>query len=224
MTLRGHVRVEDARAAGAASVRVKICGLTRVEDARAAADLGAWALGFVFHPASRRCVAADAARRIADAVPGPLKVGVFVDAPPASVAATVRAAGLDAVQLHGDETPADVARVRDQLPNTLIFKAFRPRTTTDLRVDDYECDAVLVDAWDPAHHGGTGRRADWGLAATVPGRVILAGGLNADNARAAITAVRPWALDLSSAVETAPGLKCAARLARFFGPLRREAA
>jgi phosphoribosylanthranilate isomerase len=206
--------------------RVKICGITRAEDARRAADLGAWALGFVFHPASRRAVSAAQAREIVAAAPGPLAVGVFVDAPPESVAATAREAALDAVQLHGDESPADVARLRDLLPNTLIFKAFRPRAAAGLaRVGDLACDAVLVDAYDAAQHGGTGKRADWTLAASIRGpRVILAGGLGAENAAAAIAAVRPWALDLSSSVETAPGVKCPAKLAQLFDALRREAA
>lgn len=205
--------------------RVKICGLTRAEDARLAAELGAWALGFVFFPASPRAVTGESVAAIVATVRAAghraLATGVFVDAPPAEIAAVARTAGLDAVQLHGDEPPAACARLRDLLPNTLIIKAFRPRSVADVGAfEGYAevCDARLVDAYDPRLAGGTGRRADWALALAARryGPLVLAGGLDPENVREALAAVAPWAIDLSSGVESSPGVKCPVKLSQLF--------
>ncbi|HUL73010.1 MAG TPA: phosphoribosylanthranilate isomerase [Vicinamibacterales bacterium] len=199
--------------------RVKICGITRVEDAALAARLGADALGFVFWPESPRAISPAAARLVAAAVP-PLvaRVGVFVNASPAEVADVARRVGLDAVQLHGDEPAEAYASVPARLIKAVVLHdegdvdraaALPPHVTP------------LVDAADRAQRGGTGRLADWQRAADLARRrpVMLAGGLTAENVADAIRLVRPWAVDVSSGVETTPGVKNAERLTRFLAAI-----
>jgi phosphoribosylanthranilate isomerase len=195
--------------------RVKVCGLTRPEDAALAAALGADALGFVFWSKSPRAITPEAARAVHAALPPFVsRVGVFVDASPEDVAETVRVAGLDVVQLHGDE-PVDAygglgARVvkvatlesDDDLARVLAWPAWV---------------MPLVDAVDRERRGGTGRLADWDRAAGLASRrpILLAGGLNADNVGAAIARVRPWGVDVSSGVEERAGIKSPERLRSF---------
>ena len=202
--------------------RVKVCGLTRADDAAAAVRGGAAAVGFVFWPSSPRRIDPSLARDIGRTLPPfVVRVGVFVDAPPDEVAAIAQAAELDAVQLHGDESVEAYARV----PARLI-KTIAPASDEDvgraLRLPAHV--TVLVDAVDRERRGGTGRRAAWPLAAAIARErpVILAGGLHADTVAEAIDAVQPWALDVSSGVETAPGVKSAERLEAFFAAVRRE--
>jgi phosphoribosylanthranilate isomerase len=202
---------------------VKICGITRLEDAQLAASLGAYAVGFVFWPASPRAMSASAAAAIARALPGSLvKVGVFVNQSVDDVAELVRAVGLDVVQLHGDEEPAEYASI-----DARVFKAVRLESTEDItRALIVAPDVTpLVDASDRVTRGGTGKVADWRRAAQLAaGRaVVLAGGLNAENIRDAVTTVGPWAVDVSSGVEVSPGIKSKARLAAFFQAIREVA-
>jgi phosphoribosylanthranilate isomerase len=189
---------------------VKICGITRVEDARHAVRHGASALGFVFWPESARCVSAASARRIIRELPeGVATVGVFVNQDAGEIRDIAAFAGLSIIQLHGDETPdlaAGLARpVWRALPVHAPLDAW-PATIT-----------ILLDASDPARRGGTGRTIDWSAAAAAAARrpVVLAGGLTPDNVAAAIGAVRPLGVDVSSGVETAPGIKNPERVARF---------
>jgi phosphoribosylanthranilate isomerase len=198
------------------TVRVKICGITRAEDAALAVELGASALGFVFWPSSPRAVSAAQARSIAAAIPPFVaRVGVFVNVAPAEVAAVVRDVGLDAIQLHGDEAVADYGAV-----GARVIKAVSAETDDDVaRAIALPIEATpLVDAADPIKRGGTGQLADWDRAAQIAHRrpILLAGGLHPGNVTTAITRVRPWAVDVSSGVETAPGIKSADRLAAFF--------
>lgn len=199
---------------------VKICGITNLEDALRAAALGADLLGFVFHPPSPRCVAPETAREISAAVrreaPSVRTVGVFVDLPPETVRAIAAQCGLDCVQLHGSEPPATAAYLTDA--GFEVFKAFRVRDGSELDgLDRYRVAAYLLDAYSPALPGGTGRAFDWGIAARAKehGRIILAGGLTPNNVAAAIRVVRPWGVDVSSGVETAPGRKDHAKMERF---------
>ncbi len=203
-------------------MRVKICGITRIEDAVIAADLGAFAVGFVFWPRSPRCLDEDAARAIADSLPPDvLKVGVFVDQPFNDIRRIAAAAALNVVQLHGDE-PAAIIPDIDQP----VFKAVPVNETFTIeRLDGIPSDVtVLLDAHDPVRRGGTGRTIDWSLAATAAARrpVILSGGLTPDNVRAAIDAVHPFAIDVSSGVEQAPGIKDAERLRALFDAVRHD--
>lgn len=201
--------------------RIKICGITRAEDAALAVELGADAIGFVFWPRSPRAIAPADARAIERALP-PLvsRVGVFVDATPGEVAEVVRAAGLDVVQLHGDE-PVD----RYLEVDARIVKVAPLRDDADVTAAAGWPAGVmpLVDAVDPDRRGGTGRRADWTLAARLASMrpLLLAGGLDADNVREAIRRVRPWGIDVSSGVERRPGVKDAERLRAFFAAVAR---
>jgi phosphoribosylanthranilate isomerase len=195
-------------------VRVKICGITAAEDARHAAACGADALGFVFFAASPRCVTPAQARAIIVTLPPfVVRVGLFVNEDPAQIRAIVAECGLDAVQLHGDEPPA-VCRA---LPCRVI-KGIRPRAAAELAAfAAYPAAALLVDAAVPGQFGGTGQRADWDLARQLAARrqVILAGGLTPDNVAEAVRQVRPYAVDVASGVERAPGHKDPEKVARF---------
>jgi phosphoribosylanthranilate isomerase len=189
-------------------IPVKVCGLTRAEDACLAWELGAAALGFIFHPASPRAVTVRRAREIRRKLPrGAFCVGVFVDVDPGRINAIAEAAGLDAVQLHGRETPRVCAAMERP-----VIKLFRAEE--EARLDDFSVAAFLLDATHPTLAGGTGLRADWDLAARLARRkpLILAGGLNSANILEASAAVRPAGLDVCSGVESAPGVKDAALL------------
>lgn len=203
-------------------VKVKVCGITRVDDALLASDLGASAVGFVFWPRSPRHVAPAEARAIAARLPGDVApVGVFVDPSAGEVRRVVEEVGLAAVQLHGDEPPAFCR----ELPYRVI-KAIGVDGADGTRAAAREVPAeatVLLDARDPERRGGTGRTVDWEIAAAVAAerRVFLAGGLGAANVGAAIRTVRPYGLDVSSGVESAPGRKDPTRLRAFFDEVAR---
>ncbi len=197
--------------------RVKVCGITRPEDAVLAAEAGAAAIGMILWPGSPRAVTTDQARAIVAALPPLVQaVGVFVNAPPVDVARAAAAIGLDLVQLHGDEQ-ADQWR-GFEWP---IVRATSLETAGGDAWDGI-ARAWLLDAHDPRRRGGTGRTIDWDAAAGVARRraVILAGGLTADNVAQAIARVRPAAVDVSSGVERAPGIKEAARLRAFVAAVR----
>ena len=199
---------------------VKICGVRRLEDARLACDLGADAIGFVFWPASPRFVDPERARAIvAELPPFVSAVGVFVDQTPEYVSGVAGLVKLSAVQLHGHEQPDTYARSRYRVikavPVTADFDAIRaceelPYTAT-----------MLLDAHDPIRRGGTGRPVNWSaaFAAARLRPVILSGGLNASNVVDAIDRVRPYAIDLSSGVESAPGVKDHDKLRQLFSML-----
>jgi phosphoribosylanthranilate isomerase len=199
-------------------VFVKICGITRVQDAKLASRLGAAAVGFVFWPASPRYVAADTARSIAAELPANvMKVGVFVDDDVENVRRVMEVVGLDVAQLHGHETPDYCRRLGRK-----IFKAVGVEGNGMVDISGFDPDVVLlVDTYDPARYGGTGRTVNWNaareLAMTRP--TILAGGLNAANIRLAVRSVRPYGVDVSSGVESAPGVKDPVRLRSFFEAL-----
>jgi phosphoribosylanthranilate isomerase len=206
-------------------VLVKICGIRSLEDARLAVEAGADALGFVFWAASPRGVTVEAAARIAREIPPlVLRVGVFVDAPPATMAETADKVGLDLLQLHGQEPPEVVSRLnRRALKAVRVGKGFR----TD-EAERYlgHAAGVLVDtrlAGETALPGGTGVPFDWALVKGLRDRVpclVLAGGLGPDNVGEAIRAVRPHAVDVSSGVESLPGKKDPARVRAFLDAVR----
>jgi phosphoribosylanthranilate isomerase len=188
------------------SVRVKICGVTSVEDALLCADAGADAIGLNFWAGSKRRVALDRATEIARALPaGVMKVGVFVDAERSAIVRAIEAASLDAIQLHGDETPDDCRGFAVQ-----VIKAIRIRAgeSPAAIADRYAVDYILLDADAGGAYGGSGRTFDWSLAIGVsPGRLFLAGGLRPDNVAAAVRTAAPYAVDTASGVEFAPGRK-----------------
>jgi phosphoribosylanthranilate isomerase len=199
-------------------VRVKICGITNVEDARLAADFGASAVGLVFWPRSPRCVTLARAEEIVAALP-PLvsAVGVFVNQVD-DAAHAVREIGLSAVQFHGDEPPQSY----EAFPVRVIKAiAVREAGARDLVAAVPPAATVLLDAHDPIQRGGTGRTIDWSIAATIARErpVILSGGLTPANILDAIQAVHPYAVDVSSGVESSPGQKDPARLRALFDAL-----
>lgn len=199
-----------------APLPVKVCGITRLEDAERAVDLGAWAIGFIFYPKSPRYVRPEDAREILARVPRTLAtVGVFVDAPLAEVWQVSAESGVTWVQLHGSESPALCQKAGPK-----VIKAFRPRSEEDLaRAADYSgMVTYLIDAAVEGQFGGTGHLSNWELARSLKqhGPLLLSGGLNALNVAEAIRSVAPWGVDVSSGVESAPGIKDPDKLAAFF--------
>lgn len=199
---------------------VKICGLTRPEDAALAVELGATALGMIFWPGSPRAVTLEQARAIARVAPeGVLTVGVFVNPTAEQLGAVMTAVPLGAVQLHGDESPSFASA----LPWPVIKGLGLPADGAQPDMDQWgDHVRILLDAHDPLKRGGTGRTADWHRAATLARRrpVILAGGLHADNVTRAIAEVAPAGIDVSSGVESSPGIKDGTKLRALFRALR----
>lgn len=202
--------------------QVKICGITRIEDALFAAACGADAVGFIFHPASPRYIEPERAKEIITALPrGIATVGVFVNREAGEVVRTVEECGLDLIQLHGDESPEYCRRFAPER----VIKAVFLRTPEELRMlDDYDVQAFLADFREADRYGGTGKRADWTLAATLGKRhpLILAGGLCIENIGGALADVAPGAVDINSGIEKAPGVKDHDRMRRIIGMIREE--
>jgi phosphoribosylanthranilate isomerase len=203
--------------------RVKICGITRHEDAELAASLDAWAIGFILWPQSGRACDPAVAAGIARAVRRRLElVGVFVNPTLDEVVRATEAIGLTHVQLHGDEGPAFCSAV-GQRTGARVIKAVRIGSAADIRaVQRFHTDLHLLDSRAGTARGGTGRTWDWALIAqrhsSVP--VVLSGGLDADNVAAGIAAVRPWAVDVASGVESEPGIKDPAKVEAFLAAAR----
>jgi phosphoribosylanthranilate isomerase len=218
-------------------VQVKICGLTNLEDTLCAARAGADMLGFIFTPKSMRCVPPERAAAIVKAfdmefdaseIERPDLVGVFVDEDPLVMRQILEYVGLDYAQLHGSESVETLEQFHGR-----AFKAIRPRphesehTVADaLKLASLGASGgpqLLVDAYSQDVYGGTGQLADWRYAATLAHqvhRLVLAGGLTPDNVRAAIDFVRPWAVDVSSGVETGPGTKDHNSIRRLISAVR----
>jgi phosphoribosylanthranilate isomerase len=198
---------------------VKVCGITRTDDARLAADLGAWAVGFVFWPRSPRYVDPDTARAIVDTLPPAVTgIGVFVNADREEIERVAAHARLGAVQLHGDESPALAQSLTRR-----VLKATTVAACTDEALASWTGVGLLLDAHDPARRGGTGQTIDWQAARRVAARrpIVLAGGLRPENVIEAIAIVRPAAIDVSSGVERQPGVKDHARMRALFEVVRR---
>jgi phosphoribosylanthranilate isomerase len=201
-------------------MRVKICGIRRIEDALLAAGLGARALGFVFWPSSPRFLEPEAARAVVAALPPFVTtVGVFVDQPETYVSDVARSLNLGAVQLHGEEVPESYGRVSCRVIKAVAVREGQDCLAAVGAVPDSA--TVLLDAHDPVKRGGTGRTIDWTQAASAARLrpIILSGGLNAGNVRAAVEAVRPYAVDVSSGVESSPGVKDPEKLRALFAAL-----
>lgn len=195
--------------------RIKICGITRPEDGLAAARLGVDAVGLVFHERSPRRVDARTAAVVVDALPPFCNaVALFVDPPAARVREVLESMRIGLLQFHGDE-PAEFCRGF----GVPYMKAVRMRPDTDLEATALrygDAAALLLDAWHPELPGGTGTRFSWrALPAGLPCPVMLAGGLHAGNVGEAIRTVRPYGVDVSSGVESGPGIKDADRIAGF---------
>jgi len=203
-------------------VRVKICGITNLEDALLAADLGADALGFILYPPSPRAITPDAARDIiAQLPPFVTTVGVFVDEAAATVKELAARVGLDWLQLHGQETPEYCRSLGRR-----VIKGFRIQDEQSLAaLDAFQgaAQAFLLDTYKKGLVGGTGETFNWDLAreARKYGPIILAGGLTPANVVQAMATARPWAVDVASGVEAAPGKKEPGKLRAFFGEVNK---
>ena len=196
-------------------IKVKICGITSPEDALTAAEAGADALGFVFYKESPRHIFPEEAARIINLLPPFVQtVGLFVNEEADTVNQISRFCRLGLIQLHGDETPDYCSRIENR-----TVKAFRVRTLTCLDpITDYRLSGCLLDAYSPSFYGGTGTSFNWEIAREAVLRnhlIILAGGLTAENVADAIRQVRPYAVDVSSGVESAPGKKDADKVREF---------
>lgn len=195
--------------------RIKICGLTDREQALAAVEAGADALGFVFADSPRRVTPAAAEAIVSELPPLVSVVGVFVNSRVEEVTEVARRVGLDAVQLHGDESPADCER----LPLKVIkrFNILENDTTDVLRarLERYRVAAHLLDPG-----AGSGRTFAWNLARGLPGPLIVSGGLTPENVGEAIRVLRPYAVDVSSGVEDAPGRKNLEKVSAFVRAVR----
>lgn len=202
-------------------LKIKICGITRVEDALEAASLGADAVGFVFHPPSPRYIEPEAAAEIVEKLPALITVvGVFVDLPREKVREIAARAGLQVIQLSGSESPEYCLSL-----GLKWIKAIRLKEPEDWSLfASYGKDRdFLLDSRVEGSHGGTGRTFNWEWAAGAGkyGRIILAGGLTAENVAQAVRLVNPVGVDVSSGVEKAPGIKDHRKMAAFVQAVRR---
>jgi phosphoribosylanthranilate isomerase len=200
-------------------VFLKVCGITRAADALHAVRHGATALGFVFWSASPRSVTPERVKDIVAELPSNVvTIGVFVNEPVDGIRRVVTAAGLTAVQLHGEEPPA----YADALPRPLLRSVTLESAAG--ASDAWAADTILLlDAADATRRGGTGRTVDWARAAVLARTrpVVLAGGLTPANVAGAIGMVRPYGVDVSSGVEESPGVKDFSKMTEFLANARR---
>jgi len=193
---------------------VKICGITNLEDAQHAVRCGADAIGFVFFEESPRFVSHRRAADIGKSLPEHIsKIGVFVNSDLKFVRDIVKHVNLSAVQLLGNDGPDDLVNFE-----TSVIKVFRVKKEFDVEVmKNYIVDAFLLDAFHQGSFGGTGKTFDWNLAVKAKeyGRIILSGGLTPENVEDAVRFVRPYGVDVSSGVESAPGKKNPAKVREF---------
>jgi phosphoribosylanthranilate isomerase len=208
---------------------VKICGITSQQDADLASELGASAVGFIFWPGSARYIPPENAGAIARRLSGKvMKVGVFVDESIEQVARVLDQAGLDSAQLHGNESP-DYCRALGGLDRFgardkgWLIKAVGVNSQGAApQVAGFDPDVlILLDAHDPSQHGGTGQTIDWNTAREMAFErpIILAGGLTPENVGLALSTVQPYGIDVSSGVESAPGVKDHGKLRKLFEAL-----
>jgi phosphoribosylanthranilate isomerase len=205
--------------------RVKVCGITRLEDAELAVELGAWAIGFILWPGSKRAADPAVAAGIAATLRRRVEpVGVFVNASLDEIAHAADNIGLTHVQLHGDEGPSFCSEVARRT-GAKVIKAIRVASASDFQdLERFHTDYHLLDTAKRGAFGGTGETWDWALAARRKRKapVILSGGLTPENVAAGIAAVDPFAVDVASGVEASPGIKDPEKLAAFMAAVPTE--
>jgi len=196
-------------------VKVKICGITNYNDAIAAVDMGADMIGFNFYPKSTRFISNEKAAEIVKKLPAFIDVaGVFVNSPLEEIREAMSECQLDWVQLHGDETPEFCESFLSL--NVKTMKALRVKEQGDIELaEGFFTDAILLDAFHPEKYGGTGISFDWNIVGHINKRVFLAGGINPDNARAAIE-LGVYGIDICSGVESEPGKKDHEKMKKLF--------
>jgi phosphoribosylanthranilate isomerase len=197
--------------------KIKICGITRFEDALCAKEMGAWAIGFIFYNGSKRYIDPQKAGEIASAVGENIeKVGVFVNCPKEDIVKISNTANLTMIQLHGDESPEFCREF-----NLPVIKALRIKTEKDLEcIKDYKnaAFAVLLDTYSPKEYGGTGKSFDLAILKNISfseTNIILAGGINPENIKS-YKALKPYAIDVSSGVESQKGIKDKEKIKQLF--------
>jgi len=194
--------------------KIKICGITNIEDALLASQLGADALGFIFYRESKRYIDPEIARGIISSLPPFVTtVGVFVNQDLDEIIAIKDKTGIDAAQLHGDESPEFCSLIPFK-----VIKVIRVKNSLDIdRVALYPVQAILFDTYSDVQYGGTGKSFNWGILQNIsnPSRIILSGGLSPGNVAEAISTVKPYAVDVSSGVEDTPGKKDHMKLRKF---------
>ncbi len=205
----GH-RAPPVRGECMAIVRTKVCGITNEKDALKAANLGAWAVGFIFHKKSPRFISPFKAKKIIEALPPFITpVGVFVNHNAGAMRDIINHTGIRVVQLHGDEDHHFCHRLKRY--NVKIIKAFQVgEKFSPVNVEPYKVDAYLFDTYDKDAYGGTGKTFDWNVirelkSLNVP--IILSGGLNSQNVIDPVNDLKPYAVDVNSGVEESPGKK-----------------
>jgi phosphoribosylanthranilate isomerase len=199
-------------------LKVKICGITNLEDALVCEKLGADALGFIFYDKSKRHIKPNSAADIIKFLsPFTLKVGVFVNETPENINVISKLTGLNLVQLHGDETPKQMAEI-----NLPIIKAFRVSDDFDFNIlTDYENCYFLFDNYSISEYGGTGNIFNWkNIPENLKCKIILSGGISSSHIQRIINEVNPYAVDVSSSVEESPGKKSEIKLKEFFNILK----
>ena len=202
------------------STKVKICGITSVADAQTAAEAGADMIGLMFYEGSPRHITLPQAVEISRSLPPFVqRVGVFVNPEPAQVMEAITACGLNLLQFHGDEPSEFCTQF-----GLMSVKALRVRDAASIAaLEQYQTEAFLLDAYSKAGLGGTGERFNWDLAVEAQkfGKpIFLAGGLTPENVADAVRQVRPFAVDVSSGVESSPGKKDAAKVKAFIEAVR----
>lgn len=200
------------------SIIIKICGLTREEDIQAAVSSGADAIGFVFTVSPRR-ISAETALRLSSGIPsGVLRVGLFLNQGKAEIDQVINTVSLDVLQFHGTESEQDCTAYG--LPWLKAVSMADARSASQAESDYPNAMGLLLDSHSAGKRGGSGKLFDWSLLTPLSTPVWLAGGLNPDNVAGAIRAVRPCAVDVSSGVESAPGIKDAERISKFINAVR----
>ena len=199
-------------------VKIKICGLTRVEDVQAAVEAGADAIGFVFTDSPRR-ISIDKAIELSTYVPGGvLRVGLFLDQDRSEIESVTGSVPLDILQFHGNETEQECDRFK--LPWLKAVAMENAESVKQAEQNFPGAAGLLLDSHSKGKRGGSGKSFDWSLSRSIEKPVWLAGGLNADNVTRAIQTVRPYAVDVSSGVESEPGIKDPTRLKAFVQAVR----
>ncbi len=195
-------------------MKVKICGITNIEDALLCESLGANALGFIFYKGSKRFVEPGAAGKIIPELsPFSLKVGVFVNSSPDEINKTAKEIKLNAVQLHGDETPGMVSEI-----NFPVIKSFRINNGFDFSIlKDFQNVSYLFDTYSEKEYGGTGKTFNWDLIPDdLRSKIVLSGGISVNNIEEIYKRIKPAAVDLSSSLESKPGKKNDEKIKEFF--------
>ncbi|HDD35730.1 MAG TPA: phosphoribosylanthranilate isomerase [Candidatus Desulfofervidus auxilii] len=204
-------------------IKVKICGITRIEDALFAADLGVHALGFIFYSKSPRYVTPQKVREIIESLPPFLQtVGVFVDEKKENIINTAQFCGLNLIQLHGHETPMFCEMLGFPCIKALSVK--NERSLNSILSYKGKVKAILLDTYKKGKFGGSGETFNWSLAVKAKAfeiPLILAGGLKPENIKEAIKIVKPFAIDVNSGIEKAPGIKDRHLMERLFEILRK---